>query len=240
MTTEKDIEHLDDALAAEYVLGVLPHAERLSFSARLASEADLRIKVQFWEEQLVSMTDSVEPVTPSAQVLSRIEGEIFAASDRISPANAPSWWLSLGFWRGLSMLSLATLVVLAALYSGILTGPRGTDTEAVPLYVAELSGDSDVQLVTVYDASSGVLKMNRVKGAPAAGRSFELWLIEGGNNPVSLGLVPTTVRGTVTVPENLRDKFADAVLAISDEPEGGSPTGQATGAVLAAGKLAAI
>ncbi|TNE40885.1 MAG: anti-sigma factor, partial [Alphaproteobacteria bacterium] len=80
----------------------------------------------------------------------------------------------------------------------------------------------------------------RVKGAPARGRSFELWLIEGGNAPVSLGLVPDKARGNVKVPAALQHKFANAVLAISDEPEGGSPTGKATGPVLALGQLSAI
>jgi len=39
------------------------------------------------------------------------------------------------------------------------------------------------------------------------------------------------------VPDDLRRRVAGAVLAISDEPEGGSPTGAPTGDVLAVGPV---
>lgn len=240
MTTEDDIKEPDDILAAEYVLGVLPHAERVAFAARLSSEASLRARVQFWEGHFAELEDEFAPVSPPSRVFSGIEAEIFASGAR-SSAPTSGWWGSVGFWRGLSAISLVALVILAGLYSGIIAGPGGSGPIVAPVFVAELSGESDeVELVTLYDARSGILKVSRVKGAPAAGRSFELWLIEGGNDPVSLGLVPTGDRGEVTVPEALRDKFTEAIIAISDEPEGGSPTGKATGPVLAAGKAIEI
>ncbi|MEX0583879.1 MAG: anti-sigma factor, partial [Sneathiella sp.] len=175
-----------------------------------------------------------------ARLLSDIEAEVFASGTETSAASS-GWWGNVGFWRGLSAISLAAIIVLGGLYSGIISGPEGPETIAPPVFVAELSSESgEVELVTLYNARSGILKINRVKGAPASGRSFELWLIEGGNDPVSLGLVPTASRGEVAVPEALRDKFPDAVIAISDEPAGGSPTGQATGPVVAAGKAIEI
>ena len=240
MTTENDIKDPDDVLAAEYVLGVLPHAERAAFSARLSSEASLQARVQFWEEHFAELEEEFEAVTPPARLLSEIGAEVFGTNDS-DPVGTPGWWGNIGFWRGLSMASLAALIIVAGLYSGIINGPDGPESIAPPVFIAELTGETgDVELVTLYDARSGIMKINRVKGEPDSGRSFELWLIEGGNDPVSLGLVPTASRGEVTVPENLRNKFPDAVIAISDEPEGGSPTGQATGPVVAVGRAIEI
>ncbi|MAZ04761.1 MAG: anti-sigma factor [Sneathiella sp.] len=240
MTTEDDIKDPDDILAAEYVLGVLPHAEREAFAARLSSESSLQSRVQFWEGHFADLEEEFEPVTPPARVLSELEAEVFGTTGS-DLARASGWWGNVGFWRGLSAISLAALVIVAGLYSGIISGPEGPEAIAPPVFVAELSGENgDVELVTLYDARSGIMKVNRVEGEPASGRSFELWLIEGGNDPVSLGLVPTASRGEVTVPEDLRDKFPNAIIAISDEPAGGSPAGQPTGPVLATGKATEI
>jgi anti-sigma-K factor RskA len=62
-----------------------------------------------------------------------------------------------------------------------------------------------------------------------------LWLIAGGNAPVSLGVLPDSGIVALAFPVDLKDQLRGATLAISDEPDGGSPTGQPTGAVLATG-----
>ena len=77
-------------------------------------------------------------------------------------------------------------------------------------------------------------------GAPAPDRDFELWLIDGDAPPVSLGVLPFTAKPVIAVGESLRDKLPTGVLAISDEPKGGSPTGLPTGPVLATGKVTAL
>jgi anti-sigma-K factor RskA len=41
----------------------------------------------------------------------------------------------------------------------------------------------------------------------------------------------------VSIPATLRDAIQTATLVVSDEPPGGSSTGQPTGAVLATGKV---
>jgi len=68
----------------------------------------------------------------------------------------------------------------------------------------------------------------------------ELWVIEGKNPPRSLGVIDIAVGRSQTIP---RDRLAGlkpgAILAISIEPTGGSPTGAPTGPVIATGKLSA-
>lgn len=223
----------DDALAAEYALGVLPHGERVAFARRLRDDRALREKVRFWDEHFATLSEGIEPVAPPARIREALERDLFATV----AAPRAGWRDSLAFWRGVSLASLAAFAAVAALY---VTAPRPV-SEAGPSLVAELSGETGaVRLVALYDEANGVLKLNRTEGNAASGRAFELWLIEGQNAPISLGLLPDQATGSLAVAAPLRGKLANAVLAISDEPSEGSPTGQPTGAVLATGKVTSI
>jgi anti-sigma-K factor RskA len=219
----------DDMLAAEYVAGVLPLAERKAFEQRLAGDQSLKAKLRNWEENLSVLTDEVAPVAAPKHVLQKIESRLFA--NQQVPQGLVQ---SLMFWRGLSMASLGALAIAATLY---LQQPKliPSSTEN---YVAELSAPGDaLKLVAFYDAQKGQIKLNRVVGTPVAGRVFELWLIAGKNLPISLGVLPVNATSTLPLNIELKSKLAGGVLAISDEPLGGSPTGQPTGAVLATGNL---
>jgi anti-sigma-K factor RskA len=61
-------------------------------------------------------------------------------------------------------------------------------------------------------------------------------LPDGGQQPVSLGLITTHETQVVKIPQALAVKLDAALgLAMSVEPAGGSPTGLPTGPVLYAG-----
>ena len=67
----------------------------------------------------------------------------------------------------------------------------------------------------------------------------ELWLLPADRPPVSLGLLePAGDNRRPLTPEVERMLQAGAMLAVSLEPPGGSPTGQPTGPVVSTGKLA--
>ena len=69
-------------------------------------------------------------------------------------------------------------------------------------------------------------------------QSMQLWLIPEGGKPHSLGLIAAGQPVQINVPPELVNQFgAGATLAVSLEPPGGSPTGQPTGDVIAAGNL---
>ncbi|TIP55629.1 anti-sigma factor, partial [Mesorhizobium sp.] len=73
-----------------------------------------------------------------------------------------------------------------------------------------------------------------VSGERAAGKDFELWMIEGKNAPVSMGVIPAGQTARMTISPAVQERLAQgAVLAVSLEPAGGSPTGQPTGPVVA-------
>ena len=222
----------DGVLAAEYVLGVLAQAERNAFAARLPKDAALRVQVRYWEQHFSAFNDEYASANPPPALRSAIQTTLFGAEEK-----SPIWQL-LGFWRSISFASLAALALVIAVPYALkpapLATPQGTS-------IAELSGETKaVKLDVSYDTASSTLRYAVVEGKAADGRDFQLWAIVGKDAPVSLGVIAANAPGSIKVPAQLATQIGNAVLAISDEPKGGSPTGQPTGAVLSTGKLTRI
>jgi anti-sigma-K factor RskA len=69
-----------------------------------------------------------------------------------------------------------------------------------------------------------------------SGKDLELWALPAGGVPTSLGLVGGAERSMVKLAGAADKSLANVpALAVSLEPKGGSPTGRATGPVLAVG-----
>ena len=224
----------DDGQAAEYVLGVLPEVERVIFARRLATDPALQQSVRFWNEKLAVLTKEVAPVAPPPHLLQAIQSRIYGAQ-----TTAPrSWWNNLLVWRAVSVASLAALAMTALLYAMQFRSSVSTPSE---ILVSEVAGENDlVNFATVYDAGTSELRFNRIAGAKPPGRDFELWIIVGTNPPLSLGVLPDQPSGRIAIAENLRATLVGSTLAITDEPAGGSPSGQPTGNIVASGKINAI
>ena len=80
----------------------------------------------------------------------------------------------------------------------------------------------------------------RSRSPPDGTAAAELWLIEGGQPPVSLGVLPDTALARVPVSGELAARLGPgAQLAVSDEQAGGSTTG-VPGEVVALGEVARI
>lgn len=213
-----DAEKRDDMLAAEYALGTLRGGARLQFQKRLAAEPALAARVAYWQEMFSTLDSHLVPITPPESVWKKIALEL--------PPNRPvrNWRPYLGWMvaAGLAAFSVVTW------YS--------TRTPALaPLMVLN---DAQQRGQWVVSADSRRQQLSIAPLGPAAvtaQHSLQLWLIPTGQAPVSLGLlhsdIPTTValRNTTLPP--------DATIAISLEPEGGSPTGLPTGPVLYSGKI---
>jgi anti-sigma-K factor RskA len=213
-------------LAAEYVLGLLPTAERAAFKRRLSTEPALAAAVRQWEEHFATFADEIAPVAPSASVKERIEKQLFKTA-------TPSLWNSLAFWRGLAVASVLGVVAIGSWTMLQQAAPQ-------PVLVADVAGDANaLKIAAFYDPATGELRLNRTQGQAVTGRSLELWLIAG-KDVISLGVLPNTTPSHHTIPSALRAKFVGAVLAVTDEPAGGSPTGKATGPIVAKGALTSI
>ena len=206
-----------DALAAEFVLGVLPLSERVIAGARAKADPAFAARVMAWETRLAPMNDGFAP-TPAPNVMPGIEARLFPKEAK--PKRGLSW----GFLGG--ALSAAVLgVVVMMSDSGPPQGPMLTATlteAAQPLSFAAR-----------FDQDAKTLTLIRTAGAPpAAGQDLQLWVIGAEGTPRSLGLV-RAAEITVSAPA----LAAGLILAVSLEPEGGSPTGLPTGPVLVTGVL---
>lgn len=235
----------DEILAAEYVLGVLPEDERLIVAARIEREPLFARIVDGWEVQFAPLTSDYPAVEPPASLKAALDRRLFPDSLQASvpepdvATEATSdreggIWSSLAFWRGLAAMALAALAIYVAI-PYVLPAVEGPPM----LLAASLAAEgSDVRYLAVYDAARGEVGLSQVSGERVAGKDFELWVIEGGNPPVSIGVIPVGTTSQMAVSEAKRAKLADGtVLAVSIEPAGGSPTGQPTGPVVAAGDL---
>lgn len=199
----------DDALAAEYVLGVLDLAERAAAEARVKRDAEFAALVMGWEVTLGGLNDGFDEA-PAPNLLPQIEARLFPT--------APSPKRKFGFLGWLSGATVAAVLALATVAT--LAPPR-------PELVARL-GTADNRLAYRVTHFGGTLQITRVAGVPAVtGQVHELWIIAPGANPVSLGLLEEKplIIAYPTPPEGF-------TFAVSVEPEGGSPTGQPTGPVI--------
>lgn len=227
----------DVALAGEYVLRLLDPGEAAECRLREAREPAFAALTVDWRARLAAFDAEVEPVAPARALWGRIEA-------RLWDAPASRWsriWNSAGLWRGLAAAS-----VLAAIWLAALAPPEPVPLESAGVPEARLisavaSGESAVTLVAVLERGAAALSISRISGEPAPGRSLELWLIEGEAAPVSLGVLPETPQARVPLGAALAARIgAGAVLAISDEPAGGSPDAGPSGPVVATGALTEI
>ena len=226
----------DDLLAAEYVLGVLPLAERQAAAARIGSEPDLAALVAGWEAHLAPLDAGYGEVVPPASVKAALDRRLFASTANATAKNKMGFWSSLNFWRGLSAAAIASLLLGAA--QPLLSPGAGVPSRDLMVAALDAQPSSDVRYLALYDAATREVALSHVSGAHGENRDFELWMIEGGNAPASVGVIPAGSTIRIELSPELQEKLAQgAVLAISLEPEGGSPTGQPTGPVVAAGDL---
>lgn len=217
----------DDILAAEFALGVLPPAEHAALALRAETDPAFARLVAGWQDRLLPLAEGFATTDLSPAVKRALDLRLFGS------APERGLWRSLAQWRGLA--AAAALAFLLAVTLPWLM-PPDPDTRLV----ASLTpAASDVHYMAVYDPGDGAVGLSHLSGNPDAGRDFELWVIAPDSAPVSLGVIPA---GAATAHLALDDRTraliaAGAQLAISLEPQGGSPTGLPTGAVLAAGDL---
>jgi anti-sigma-K factor RskA len=225
----------DDAIAAEYVLGALPADERRAVAQRIDTDPDFAGLVDHWEALLAPMAGTYPEIEPPASVKQALDTRL--PSQAAPPARrGAGLWQSLTLWRGMAVAGLAGLVLAIAL-------PLDQPDERAPTrLVASLTAEgSDVRYMAVYDSLTQVIGLSHVSGSRPGGRDFELWIITGDGAPESLGIVPERPTAQLKPSPTTREKLGEgAVFAISVEPLGGSPTGQPTGPVMAAGNLRSI
>jgi len=217
----RDKPALRERLAAEYALGTLRGRARERLRRWLRDDPELARGVAAWEARLAPMARAIEPVAPPARVWPKIEQQL--------NFKKPS-----SFWKTLGLIASGAAAALIAV--AVLLPPQRAGGTAS--YIAILTDPKTSHPVLVATAERGetVLRVNTLDPAiHVAGRSLELWALPRGGAPRSLGLV-SHERGLLKLLAPADQSLGDVpALAVSLEPQGGSPTGQPTGPVLYTG-----
>ncbi len=205
-----------DGLAGEYVLGTLSAEERLVAERRLAGDATFRAAVAAWEARLQPLSDSAGERAPPPGLFGRVMASL---GDGATP-NVVALRRAMRRWRAATYAAAAIAAVLLA----VVVVDRTVLPVATTRYVATLTSDGESPaFVLTVDTKSNTLTIRRVGEAAPPDNSYELWAVEPGAKPKSLGLVEQA-SATRTLPYSPND----LVLAVSLEPKGGSPTGVPT------------
>lgn len=216
-----DSDDLND-LASEYVLGTLSDPERVAFEARLQRDPVAMRAVAQWAAHLQPLADAVTPTIPSPELWQRIQREAgLPARPRM---RAPMW---------IAAAVAAAVVAVAFLFAGPILKP---EVNAIA-QLAPQGGEPAFVVSVLDDQQKLLVRAAQVSAVP--NQSYELWAVPpDGAAPVSLGVIEASGETERDVAENLRGLLTiGATLAVSLEPEGGSPTGTPT-TVMFAGTLA--
>ena len=217
-------------LAAEYVLGTLRGAARRRFEGWVREDAALAAIVRDWTAGLTPLAARVPPVEPPARVWKGILARIGA------PAEAPraSLWSSLAFWRTFGAVAGGLAMMLMALFLWLSQGPRGE-----PLFIAVLTTADQDPHVLVSMHSPDILRVRMVKPVvDPAHHDLQLWVVAGGNEMRSLGVMPNQDGDTIIHITSADPRVRGAkALAITLEPPGGAPQGKPTGPPVLTGPI---
>jgi anti-sigma-K factor RskA len=224
-------------LAAEHVLRLLEGEEAMDARRLAASDPAFAAEVAWWEGRLAPLFDEIAEAPASEGLWERIEARL----DQPAPA-VLAMKRQVVRWRFATAASAAAAAILLALQlrpDAPVPAPPAGPVQSAPLLVASLVGEEAPEALTVaFRPDSRQLVISPARIAAPANRARQLWLIPEGGQPISLGLVEGAGIQRRVLPATIAGRFAQgATVALSDEPTGGSPTGQPTGAVLAAGGL---
>ena len=224
-----------EGLAAEFVLGTLTASERADATFRMRTDPDFKRAVEGWDKRLAPLLTAVPAVEPPAGLEERILQR--NVERREAPDGVLGLQRQLRRWQRFSLASAAVAAALVILLFGTLPRQIGHSPSA-DRYVAVLQAEGEVPAFLVsIDLEREEIQARRIGAQPQAGKSFELWAVgAGGDKPLSLGIVEDVLDVPASRLGAGGRKPEDLVFAISAEPEGGSPTGEATGPILFTGK----
>ncbi len=237
---------LIERLSAEYVLGTLQGKARDRFERLMAESYRIRMAVWSWESQIVPMASVAPTVRPPKHIWPSIRARISktrprlqaVAKPKITPA--PVQNLVSGFWRWWSYAATSACLVLGVLLALQLpsTSIQSASENSIDSVALFSNQEAQPQWLVSFDMESGQLKAKALNAiAVETGQAFELWVLPDAGNPQSLGLLPVSDSAEATVNTALSQALIALLrsangLAISVEPEGGSPTGLPTGPVV--------
>jgi anti-sigma-K factor RskA len=256
MTTETDLK------AAEYVLGTLAADERAAFARLVADDGEARRAVAEWHNRLAPLSLISDEVMPPPALWEKIESAVHGAPQASpiatqpeikttetktpelkTPETRPTEVVDLTLearrlkrarngWRATAYLSGALAAGLALFVS---THEAVRRAEPSASYVAVVNrGGALPALIVRVDLASQNISVRPVATEVPPGKSLELWYIDEGKAPRSMGLVDKASR-EAPLPRGAAIEKAN--FAVTVEPQGGSTTGGPTGPIVYSGQL---
>ncbi len=242
-------ETIDD-IAGEYVLGTLSHEEREAARERLKTDANFARLVREWEERLNPLSETQEPVAAPLGIWHKIshaldDQPVIASIPEVTETDVPQdnvakLTTSRNRWRAAFIGAMA----LAASFIGLqATGvylPFFPKPAAEGRFIAVLNpSGSTTGFVIRVDVGTKKLEIQRLANKAPTGKDYELWVIEPDKAAKSLNVVGRNAVQQVSYSnfDNTSTENQSLTFAITLEPEGGSPTGKATGPIVFSGQL---
>ena len=221
-----------DTAAAELALGVLDGAERAGALRRMIAEPEFARDVERWRDHFASLFAGVAEVTAPDGLFEKITARI-GGTNAVVSIRRPNPWKPAAL-----AASVAALLMTAVALRPVDVAPVAIPT--APMIAAMALTDTTTSQPALYDADTGQVKMPGPMPIPA-GRSAQLWVIEGDAAPKPLGTFRAVGAGSYVAEARMGAVIKPGtVLAISIEPMGGSPTGAPTGPVIASGLLTKV
>jgi len=221
-----------EGLAAEYVLGTLDHAERAEVDRAMGGNRALASAVWDWERRLFPLSEALQPIPVPGHLKARVLAAIGSGE---TSATVIDLTRRMNRWRSIAVGAMALAAALTGL---MILKPQPEPQGQRFVAVLQSDGPGPAFLASV-DTVRGTITVRPVTAQLPEGKSYELWAVGAGRDkPQSLGVLNADFRIPASKLGAIDKSALDAtIFAISLEPEGGSPTGQATGPILFTGKL---
>jgi len=223
-----------EILAAELAFGLIDPADAEAARQRLERDPVFGAAHARWFGYALTLfADGAETPPPHvwAAIIKRLP-----ANDTLDRLNRRA-----SRWRSAALAASVALVAVSAgsVWLTMQPPPPASVRPAPPApMIALLQGKTGAVSVT-FDPAARALMLGHGDLGLDRRHSAQLWVIPADGKPRSLGLLPAAAAGRVAPPPGTADLLArNAVLAVSIEPLGGSPTGLPTGPVVLTGKLA--
>ncbi|MGE0879598.1 MAG: anti-sigma factor [Acidimicrobiia bacterium] len=211
-------------LASLYTVDALDDIERRRFERHLDNCETCRADVDGFRRAAAGLT-AAAAIAPPPALKDRVLADV-ARSRQVSVASRPSAGVRHVVRRALAVAA----AVVTALSGALALHERSVARDATA--AAAIARAADTQIVRFAPDTSGTAQLMFAPSvgaailvtdgvaAPADGRTYQLWAIEAGT-PRSLGtFTPSGERGELRVKESPKP---GTVLAVTDEPDGGSP-----------------
>ena len=222
---------------AEYVLGVLDADSRAVVEREMAASDAAAAAVALWRRRLLPLAAEIADREPPPQLWQRIRTEL-RLDPPVRDRQPPAFRQNVRLWQWLSLAASAIAVACILAVFFVVRRPAAPSAPYMASTLAQKNGNIG-WTATMDLRNARIIIVPTAPQSLATGRAPELWLIPKGGKPIAVGMISSTAPVTLPLGSALLPRVGPAaVLAVSVEPPGGSPTGQPTGPVIATGAIA--